>query len=185
MIPQSQAKPSAYCAPLIYETRKQIFLINNYLPSSRLSRISFPIQTNCVRIYGKILNEFRFLQTRCVVIVWMTLMITIYWQYGILYGQKTDLFGWGMSSMEARMNLDVSLFLVACQATLHPALLVHQSVGPSVCWSVGPSVCRSVGLSVRWSVHPYAFFFIGQKQRKMVKNDFPHLHRLSLSIFHS
>ena len=31
------------------------------------------------------------------------------------------------------------LFLVACYATLHPALSVCPSVGPTVCWSVRPS----------------------------------------------
>ena len=31
-------------------------------------------------------------------------------------------------------------FLVACHATLHPALSVHRSVGPSVCRSVRPLV---------------------------------------------
>ena len=42
-------------------------------------------------------------------------------------------------------------FLVACYATLHPALSVRRSVGPSV----GPSVHPSVGPSVR---HTLLFF---------------------------
>ena len=43
-------------------------------------------------------------------------------------------------------------FLVAFYATLHPALSVRRSVGPSVRRSVGPSVGRSVTL--------YFFIFI-------------------------
>ena len=57
------------------------------------------------------------------------------------------------------MDNNVNKLLVACYATLHPALLV---VGPSVHWSIGPSVRpllrRSVGLMVRRSV---TLYFLG------------------------
>ena len=55
-----------------------------------------------------------------------------------LFNQSSDLSG-------IKRNIP---FLVACYATLHPALSVRRSVGPSVCWFVGSLVCWSVNLSI-------------------------------------
>ena len=73
--------------------------------------------------------------------------------------------------------LSLHLFLGASK---HLYDRIHRSVRPSV----GPSICP---LCVFWFFCFFSFFFFWNQPKwgKKVKNDSPHLFRVSLSIFHS